>query len=67
MVVTRAHIGLPAVIALAALCAPACAQRYPDKPIRLIVGTAPGGSMDALARDESFQSFPRVWASSRGR
>ena len=28
----------------------ACAQTYPNHPIRLIVGTAPGGVQDASAR-----------------
>ena len=38
------------LLALAALPLAAIAQTYPDKPIRLIVGDAPGGSPDTLGR-----------------
>lgn len=42
---------LPALaLALAAGTAPVAAQSYPTQPIKLIVGYAPGGSVDAFAR-----------------
>ena len=36
--------------ALAAFCAPALAQKFPTKPVRLIVPFPPGGSSDVVAR-----------------
>lgn len=40
---------LTAAFGLVALCPPAIAE-YPDKPIRMIVGYAPGGAADKLVR-----------------
>src|SRR6516225_4788204 len=44
----------PILFALTAIAlsfpAPASAQRYPEKPIKLIVPFPPGGPMDTLAR-----------------
>ena len=47
MKLLRAILGL---LTLSALPLAAIAQPYPDKPIRLIVGDAPGGSPDTLGR-----------------
>jgi len=36
--------------ALAVMASPAAAQSYPQQPVRLVVGAAPGGSVDTAAR-----------------
>ncbi len=40
---------LPPLLAFI-VCGNALAQRYPDKPVRLVVGSAPGGGNDFVAR-----------------
>lgn len=48
---SRTSLGLAALgLATAAMVDPCLAQSYPTKPIRLILGAAPGGSADAGAR-----------------
>ena len=42
-----AAVAIPAVIAAGAACA---AQPFPDKPVRLIIGSAPGSGPDIMAR-----------------
>ncbi|MBM3486401.1 MAG: tripartite tricarboxylate transporter substrate binding protein [Alphaproteobacteria bacterium] len=49
------------VLALAAsLAAPAAAQDWPTKPVRLIIGFAPGGSTDVIGRSIG-EYLTRVW------
>jgi tripartite-type tricarboxylate transporter receptor subunit TctC len=50
------------VAALLSLAAPACAQSWPAKPVRILVGFAPGGSTDLTARIYAEQ-LNRLWGS----
>ena len=43
-------VRLAAFAASALAAATACAQGYPNKPIRMIVGFPPGGGTDVVAR-----------------
>jgi tripartite-type tricarboxylate transporter receptor subunit TctC len=39
-----------AFAALAALCAPATAQNYPDRPVKVVIAFSPAGAIDVLGR-----------------
>ena len=47
----------------AALMAAACAQSYPERPVRVLVGLAPGGGTDSVARIMT-QKFSDVFGQS---
>ncbi len=42
--------GLAALALVAAICASGGAQAFPERTVRIIVPTAPGGSIDTTAR-----------------
>src|SRR5688572_18843618 len=49
-----------AVVVAVASCAAAQAQNYPTRPVRVMVGYAPGGGVDVAARIVA-QGLTEVW------
>ena len=47
---TRRGIGLLAAGAVLGRSAPASAQTYPDRPVRMLIGFPPGGTVDTVGR-----------------
>ena len=50
--------GAAAVLAACLLAPPAAAQGYPSKPVKILVGFAPGGAMDIVARTVAQKMSP---------
>jgi tripartite-type tricarboxylate transporter receptor subunit TctC len=48
--IRRSWICSTVLLALAGICSPAWGQSFPDRPLRLVVPYAPGGSADIAAR-----------------
>ena len=48
------------LVALAAACAPAAAQTYPTKPVRVVVPTTSGSTSDVIIREVT-QKLAEVW------
>jgi tripartite-type tricarboxylate transporter receptor subunit TctC len=48
---------------LALVCAPALAQPYPQRPVRIVVNVTAGGGVDALARIAA-QHYTQIWGQS---
>lgn len=65
MTLSRLAAGVAAVVLSFGLAAPAAAQNYPDRPLRIIVPTGAGGDIDSIARSfqrefEAMGLFPSV-------
>src|SRR4051794_8533167 len=61
MAVSRSSIGPAVALALAfAYAAGASAQAFPSKPIRFVVGLAPGGGTDIVARTVGQKLGPAI-------
>src|SRR3546814_17292368 len=54
-----------ATVLAGALLAPATAQTFPAKPVKMLAGTAPGGGTDFVARPAA-QESSKSWGQSGG-
>lgn len=59
----RAFAAVAAAMVFGSIAAPALADQYPSKPIRLIVPVPPGGGSDAIARTVAHQMSQAMKAS----